>query len=108
MKIYKLTSRCNINDFEGGCSDFEVEVEEFDTIEEAQREAEYDHLDYLPVTEASGALVCYEYNYVWWLGTKKQIQYSFDSSQFYNLDADESEIDEHIAELESAIEDMED
>lgn len=84
MNVYRIISRCKVANF--GCYDFSVEVESFDSVEEAK--------EYYPEFDETSSQAIEEYGYdeYYMLGTAKQIQDTYDSSKWYEMEGDEDEI----------------
>lgn len=99
MNVYRIISRCKVADF--GCYDFSVEVESFDSVEEAKE-------DYPEFDETSSrAIEEYGYDEYYILGTAKQIQDTYDSGKWYELCGDEDEIRAHAEEFTYEVENLE-
>ena len=84
MNVYRIISRCKVADF--GCYDFSVETEVYDSVEEAKEDyPEFDETSLRAIEE-------YGYDEYYMLGTAKQIQDTYDSAKWYEMEGDEDEI----------------
>lgn len=100
MNVYKIISRCRFSVTEG-CHDFSLEVETFDSVEEAK--------EYYPEFDETASQVIEEYDiekyYIF--GTANQIQSTYDSGKWFELCGDEDEIEAHEKEFTYAVDNLE-